>query len=188
MRRLAVVDDNDTAPLTLTEAKLHCKVDVADDDELIESLITAVAQLCETEMAAPLLEKDYQLLLSEFPDEISLHARTSAVASVKYYDSSNVLQTLSVDDYYASLTGIVATIEPVDSWPDTYPRPDAVEVLFTAGWEDADSIPKAVKQWMLLRIKHFYDNRESVVVGVTASEMPASHVDCLLDSYRVQPL
>jgi uncharacterized phiE125 gp8 family phage protein len=188
MRRLSVVEDNSDLPLTEAEAKLHCKIDVSDDDALIESLIAAVAELCETELAAPLLEKDYRLLLDSFPDEITLLARTSAVASVKYYDSNNVLQTLSTDDYYAALTGVMASLTPVDAWPETYVRPDAVEVLFTAGWPDADSIPNAVKQWMLLRIKHYYDNRESVAVGVSATEMPASHIDTLLDRYRVQPL
>lgn len=188
MRRLSIVTDNAAAPITTAEAKLHCKVDLSDDDALIASLVTATAQLCETEMAAPLMTKSYKLLLDEFPAEITLLARTSAVASVKYYDENNVQQTLSSALYYVSLTGVTGAIEPVDSWPATYVRPDAVEVLFAAGWATAAAIPQAVKQWMLLRIKHYYDNRDSVAVGISAVEMPSSHIDGLLDSYRVQPV
>ena len=40
-------DDNIVEPVTLTEAKDFCKVDIDTDDSLISALITAARQDCE---------------------------------------------------------------------------------------------------------------------------------------------
>ena len=54
-------------PITRAEAKAFAKVDVTDDDSLIDALITAARQLVETEQNRQLMPATYELTLDEFP-------------------------------------------------------------------------------------------------------------------------
>jgi uncharacterized phiE125 gp8 family phage protein len=86
-------------------------------------------------------------------------AKVSAVASVKYYDTEDTLQTLSSADYGLDLTGTPALVWLKDgaAWPalSAY-RPRPVQVQFTAGFA---TVPEDVKQGILLLAAHFYANR-----------------------------
>lgn len=54
-------------PLTLTEAKLHLRVDFTDDDALITSLITAARMKCEDMVARSYVTTGWLLTLDRFP-------------------------------------------------------------------------------------------------------------------------
>lgn len=54
-------------PVTLAEAKLHLRVDIADDDAMITSLIKAAREFCETELRQALITQQWRLLLDSFP-------------------------------------------------------------------------------------------------------------------------
>jgi uncharacterized phiE125 gp8 family phage protein len=62
---------------------------------------------------------------------------------------------------------------------------NAVKVRYVAGWANAAAVPQGIKQWMLLNIGHWYENREaSTGGGLVALPFIAS----LLDRYRVWTL
>lgn len=48
-----------------------------------------------------------------------------------------------------------------------------------------DTVPKAIKQWILLRIASLYENRESVFTGQAMQAAPRDFADGLLDRYRI---
>lgn len=72
------------------------------------------------------------------------------------------------------------------SFPDITKRNDAVLARYTVGYGSAASdVPEIIKQAILLTIGNFYQNRNSVITGKTATELPMN-VKWLLDTYKVQ--
>jgi len=70
-------------------------------------------------------------------------------------------------------------------WPDTVVAVNAVRVNYTAGYgEDAEDVPQAIRQWILLRVGHWYENREASIVGAPVEPLP--FLNGLIDCYRVR--
>lgn len=191
------LDTGATEPVSLSEAKAHCRVDTGDDDALILGLITAARQLCEFATHVSLMPTVCTMTLDAFPDNglIELwHGPVNSVTWVKYLDSAGVQQTLAGASYRTDLQsnpGRIA-LAPNASWPSTEAGAiAAVSVSYKTGYGGAGpALPQAVKQWILLHVAHYYANREPAValtVGTPAIS-PLPVLDGLLDDVRVWPL
>lgn len=161
-------------PVSLAEAKAHCRVDHTDEDALIGSLIAAATGHLDGAsgiLGRCMVTQEWALDLDAFPETIALPlAPVVTVDAVKYIDGSDALQTLDAAEYVVSNGRIEAA--PDADWPVTRDRQGAVTVEFTAGYGAAEDVPAALKAAMLLMIGHWYANRESVIVGTIASELP----------------
>ena len=72
------------------------------------------------------------------------------------------------------------------TFPDITKRNDAVICRYTVGYgSSASDVPEIIKQAILLTIGNFYENRNSVIIGRIATELP-QNVKWLLDTYKVQ--
>lgn len=177
-------------PLTLAEAKAHLRVDIADEDALINSIITATRQYCEQITGRSLLAQQWRLVLDQFPPVIELEkGPITAITSVIYTDMSGAVQTAAESDYVADLSGSLTRLTPKFGaiWPIALPQIGSVAVNFTAGYgAAAASVPVGLKNWMLLRIAALYNSREELVV-LHRGESVAPHpfIDSLLDAYRI---
>lgn len=82
-----------------------------------------------------------------------------SVASIKYRDSEDVLQTLPTAQYIvvtAFEPGIVY-LKAEYEWPCLADRPDAVEIEFVAGYGAATAdTPGVIYQALLLLARHFF--------------------------------
>ena len=54
-------------PVTLAEAKQHCRIEYDDDDNLVGVLITAARRYCETRLRSALITQTWVLLMDGFP-------------------------------------------------------------------------------------------------------------------------
>lgn len=185
---LALITAPTGEPLTVNDAvtKLQLRVDGADDDALIGLYIAAARRAAEHQTGRKLIAQTWELALDAFPAaEIELPlAPVASITSVKYLDSTAVLQTVASNQYTldaASLPGWVIPAAGV-SWPDTYPSANAVKVRFVAGWADAAAVPEDIMLWMLTHVAHWYKNREAVGEG---NLQPLPYVDGLLDPHRI---
>jgi uncharacterized phiE125 gp8 family phage protein len=100
--------------------------------------------------------------LSDFPtDGIVLPVSpVTAVTTVKYYDSAGVLQTVSASDYYYSLYEEPTVIRFKDTPPTVNDyKVEAVEVAFTAGYANANAVPKKIRQAILVKMGDYYTVR-----------------------------
>ena len=171
-----------TEPVTLDEAKLHLRVDGADENALISAMISAARESCEDRIEGTIPVTGWRLTLDAFPDAINLpRAPIASVESVKYLDAGGVQQTLSALDYLVDTVSTPGYIVPAygKAWPETREQINAVEVEYTAG---SATTPAALKAWMLLAIGDMYANREA------SAERPAvahGFADRLLDPFRV---
>lgn len=175
--------------VTLEEAKRQLRVDLDDDDSYIEDiLIPAATAHAEAFLNRRLMPQTVELRMDCFPLRgFALGVDpVRSISSVKYYDVDNVDQTLSADVYETDLTEFAAWIQPKadQQWPNVYPRIHAVRIAMEAGFADAESIPKAIKQAILLHVTHLYENREPVMQG---SPVDLAY-ETLLYPHRIVPV
>lgn len=181
-------------PVSLTEAKLHLKVEHVADDTLITSLIEAARHQIEAVTGRAIMTQTLDLRLDRFPrGEIRLvKPPVSAIALFTYVDTDGTTRTMASADYRADLpSGPLAQpgrIEPVygGAWPSTRDVSNAVRVQLTCGYGSAALVPAPLKAAMFLLIGHWYETREAVNVnaGVTVQVVPLA-VDALLGPFRV---
>lgn len=177
-----VITHPTTEPITLQQAKDHLKVDVSDDDDLINVLITAARQSAEQYTNRAILTQTVEEFFKCFEDIRLQRNPVQSVTSVTYTDTEETNQTWSDTDYSLFLTAEPAKIllKTGKSFPtDVVDRANAVKVTYVAGWTQASDVPKPIIQAMLLMIAKWYDNRaDSVKKLPTASQY-------LLNNYRV---
>lgn len=187
---LRVITQPENEPVSLSEVKLHLRVEHNEEDTLIASLIKTAREVAETSFTwRALAIQTFEYTLDRFPSDRSVYLPRpplKTVESISYKDRTGTETVLNTDCYIvdtAAEPGRVVLV-PEASWPDVelYPT-SAVRIRFTAGY-DATDIPESIKQGMLLMIGHWYENREAVVVGNVAREVPFA-VEALLYPYRV---
>jgi len=189
---LKLITAPSTYPVTLAEAKLHCRVDIADDDTLITALITAATEMAEQKTGRAIMTQTLELTLDAFPEAFELtRVPVQSITSVKYYDTTGTQQTLSdtlyaldaADDFgFAHISPVYAGV-----WPDTRDQINAVAVRYVAGYADAASVPQSIKNWILLMVSTMYANRETEAYSSRAvsTTVQMQFVDRLLDRYVV---
>lgn len=174
-------------PVSLAEAKDHCRVDGSDEDMLITALITAARESAEHETGRALCTQTRELVLDEFPEAFVLRgAPVQSVVSIKYIDSAGVEQTLDPADYILdkdSEPGF-AVAGYGKAWPETYAMINAVRVRYVCGYGVASDVPASIKAWMLLAIGTLYAQRETMVVGQSSS-LPDRFWHRLLDPHII---
>lgn len=167
-------------PVSLAEARAHCRVDINDDDLLLSGLITAAREHIEIIGWVTLPQQTLDLWLEDGfeDDEIKLPRPPAiSVTHVKYYDTADVEYTLSTAVYYANVIGKPAEVHLKygQNWPSTTLRDyNAVNVRYVAGYATPEAIPQRYKQAILLLVGHWYENRESAISGTISREIDFS--------------
>lgn len=170
-------------PITLTEAKLHARIDGDIEDGLVLNMITAAREYCENYTGRSFASKTLEYYLDSFPlGEISLPRRpVTSVSSISYKDYEGTETTLTANtDYIVNVDSGKIALPYGKSWPTFTPYPlNPIKITYLTG--DAGAFPGPVKTAMLLLIGHWYANREAG--GSVSSEVVFS-VRSLLDQYR----
>lgn len=186
---LTLVTPPATEPVTLTEAKLHLKVEHDADDDLIEVWITAAREWAETFTGRSFITTTWDLTCDRFPcpgGEIEIpRSPTQSVTSVTYVDVNGDSQVWDAAFYAVDTATEPARLvhDSEQAWPALRSELNAVTVRFVAGYGDADDVPKAIKAAILMLVGHWYEHRESVSVQEHFTVPMA--VESLLYSNRV---
>lgn len=180
-------------PITLAQAKLHLRVDHADEDALIEGLITTVRMACEDRIQGTLITTGWTFALDAFPGGpgaciLLPMPPTIGLASVQYVDPAGATQAMD----WASLVHVDLISQPAriaprsGSWPATARQLNAVQITYTAGHGPAAAdVPRPLVQWMLLAMGDLYANRQR---SAERPQVPQGFADGLLDPYRLYAL
>lgn len=178
--------------VSLDEAKLHLRVDSDEEDELINVFRAAACAQIDgpaSYMGRAIGEQTLSLILDEFPScgPIKLPCPpVQSVTSVKYLDEDGVEQTLATSVYRVINAGrddVAIELKVDQSWPTILEDVGAVRIVYVAGYE---TVPAPLKAAALLMLADLYENRETVAVGVSATEIPMSMtVKNLLANYRI---
>jgi len=187
-------------PISTAEAKTHLKVDVSDDDTLIATLVASARRSCEEYTNRALIDQSWTLFMDFWPGAgaddplwegtregpetiLGGHAQhielpkapLDSVTSIKTYDDSDNDTEFSSDNYFVDTASEPARValRTGQSWPIPTRTVNGIEIIFKAGYGTAGSdVPDDLLRGMYLLIGHMYENREQVVVGAAANELP----------------
>ena len=179
-------------PVTLAEAKAHCRVDTSTDDAYIVSLITAAREWVEQYLDRSLVHQQYVMRLDSFPYEIELPrppmatVGTNTAVTVAYTLGDESTATLSTASYRVdrqATPGVVRQLRN-GTWPANLDDYNAVTVTWWAGYgSSGSSVPVAIRHAILMLVGHWYEFRTSVLTGSISKEIEFG-VKSLLDSQR----
>lgn len=188
-------------PLSLQEVKDHLRVDHVEEDALIVGLTQAAREYVEGQTLRQLVTATLRATVDSFPHVqrswsgwapargriVLERAPVVSVTSITYVDTVGVTQTLATSEYvvHTPTSDEPAWIEPTYSswWPSAREQSQAVVVTFVAGYGAASAVPRIFKQAMLLLIGHWFENRETVVTGTIATNIPMA-AQALIDLGR----
>lgn len=188
MLRPVLVTPPATMPVSLAEAKAHCRVDHSDDDALITSMIVAATTYLDGWtgiLGRALVTQTWRQDFGSFRGCLRLPVGpVASIDSVKHFDADNSEQTVDPDVFvlWTDARGSYVDLASGMAWPQAYDRPDAVRITYVAG-DDAAAVPAPIKAAILLHVAHLYLNREAVVVGETPSVQPMAAA-ALVAPYR----
>lgn len=189
--------DASTPVLTTAEAKTHLRVDHSDEDTYIDALIDAATKFAEEFTGRAILSQEWKASYRNWPTWVCgfkffelPRPKLISVDSVKYYNLSNVLTTLS-DSYYNAEGDYPASVTFTSSFSDPGLSDDRrypIEIVFTAGYGvTSDDVPEMLVQAIRLMVKHFYEIRMPVLENINATKVPLSALT-LLRHYRFRKL
>ena len=175
-----------TEPLTYAEVKAYLRLNGDTEETFVTSLITAARMKVETMIWRPLISQAWGMYFDYSELDTRVYninkAPVISVDNIKYYDSDNVLQTLSASDYEVDIYGNPCRFRIIDM-PECYDRLGTLQVNFTCGYANAGSVPQPIKLAMYMIIGHLYENRQDVMTGTQVNSVPQGS-ETLLEPYR----
>lgn len=176
-RSLVKVSVSSTLPVTLQEAKHHCRVDSDADDTYLTALILSATEWCEGQCDATFRSTTLEASYDSFPMwEIVLPGSPAqdAAVTITYRDEAGATQTMSSGtDFQFDHRTIPPRCHPNYSatWPAVRGDENSVIVRWQAGYPSQETTPAIVKHLILLLAGHWYENREPVIHGQGVSSL-----------------
>jgi len=175
-------------PVTATELRTHLRITTNDEDVYLRELITLARTHLEQITWRAFLTQTWDYWWNDFNVEPLKIPRPplSSVTHVKYYDSDEVLQTLSTDTWENAERdgyGIVRRKYDQD-WPMLRGYYDDVNLRAVCGYGDADDVPPNLKHAIKLLAGHWFENREDTA-DVQIYPIPLG-VRCLIAPYQAK--
>ncbi|MCX8998465.1 phage head-tail connector protein [Rhizobiaceae bacterium BDR2-2] len=177
-------------PLTLAGAKAHLRLDGAEEDALILSLIATARDHLERETGLCLIGRTMRLYRDRWPPDGVLdldHGPVTAVSAVTVYDDAGDASAVSLEGH--RLDG---TARPARLWLKDRPAPGAalngIEVDFVAGFgETGADVPDALKRAMLEHVALMFTFRGAVAAENQPAAVPEGY-DRLVAPWRIRRL
>jgi uncharacterized phiE125 gp8 family phage protein len=176
-------------PISVAEAKAHCRVDSDAEDTLIASLILAARMHIERSLDVALIEQSWSLYLDAWPDRHFVRLPLAPVVSldaVRLYSPTDTNITLDPSLFFLDSAGSRPRLVRRDAqaWPLPGRPANGIEIAFTAGYGPAaDDVPMPIRLAIKMLVAHWYEAREPVLPGEDANALPLT-VASLVAPYR----
>jgi uncharacterized phiE125 gp8 family phage protein len=186
--RASLVTAPTEEPVSLDEAKAHCRINTTSEDDLILALIIAARTQVEAKTERALVTQVWDFKLDDVWDYVFDVPKPplQTISFVKYVDYSNVVQTLSSSLYQFSapsgphaergrLMPVLGAFWPI-ARPDTF---DAYTIRAVCGYGLATAVPQPLKNAILFLVAEMYDRRsESYTEHIKSQNFLASDALC----------
>lgn len=165
--------------LTRVQIEEHLRVDSTDDATLIDLLIETSREWIESYTGHVFTAADKTFRFRSFGSRMVISSKPlNEVTAINYEDPDGVSQTYD--------NSRIVRQEVIPARNEVFPATDPeTEIVVTAnvGYEAEDPFPALLSQAQLLLIGHLYENREQVITGTIATELPFG-IKTLLAPYR----
>lgn len=123
-------------PISLTEAKLHLRVDGTADDALIGLLITAAREFCESYEHRAYMVKTIVMTDDDLREHYLPFSPVIGIDSITYVDSAGDTQTVTatVYDVLSNHDPAAVILAYNQTWPSVRGHTDDVKITYKAGY------------------------------------------------------
>lgn len=185
--------DPDDEPITVAQARVHLRVaaDAVDDVRWIRDNLPRVRQECEQYLERALAKQTLAVAAPQLGPVTLPMGPVRSVSGIKYTDPAGVEQPLVAGVWTLDTWFDPACVYAVQgaTWPSAQSGPSPMRVTYLTGYRapsesgDHELIPGPCVNAMLLLLGHRFENREAVIVGTSAIDLPLG-VQHLLNPYR----
>lgn len=190
-RRWVITTAPTEKPITVAEAKTHLRVDIADDDNMIDGLIGVATDYLESRTSSAFITQTWDLWLDDWPDMRVFYLPKPPVQSVvhiKYFDENNTESVFAASNYLVDTYDWPGRIvlKTGSNYPNVVLRQaNGINVQFVCGYGLAAAVPDPLKMAIKLLVGDLYENRENTLIaqGVTVAQLPFA-VNSLIEPFR----
>lgn len=180
-----LITPNTVLEVSLDAAKAQLGIDGTELDETVTAWVKGVVAYAEHQTGRVILNQTWRTTLDTFPDAIRLpFPNCTSITSLKFLDTSGILQTLDPQDYELSAEGQAAWIVPAygKAWPTTYGKINTVTVDAVFGYGATENdVPADYRLFILAKLREQFD----ASTRLERDTVQASFVDHLLDGKKV---
>ncbi len=186
MGTLTLVQGPQIQAVSLELVKEAMRVDTSATDNAIDLAISAAISRLDGRdglLGRALAPQTWRLQLPRWPlegESICLPLPPLIqVSSITYLDEDEAEQTLATSVYDVINTESMRSLVRLakdQTWPDLATRPDAVRIVFDAGYVDEQSpaniaVPDPIKQAIILMVQMWYDNPDREEIPGTVNSL-----------------
>lgn len=170
-------------PVSLAELKAHARIDGDHEDDLLVGLILAATSMIENYIGRSLMEQTWRFTLQRFSERIELpRGPVRSISSFAATDGDGTVQDVGSSVYSEDLDADPPALvrNSGESWPSISNDVNPIVIEYVAGY---DPLPADIKQALLMLVASWYSNRETLLTGGAAAEMPLGTM-ALLQNHR----
>ena len=156
--------------ITVDEIKRYSRITISEEDTLVGELIDRAMIHLYRETSHISATTTFKVTQSDWTDMYVDIFPYASIASVKYYDSNNTLQTLDSANYRV-FDGVYPWKVEFTSSPTLFDRPDAIQVNAVCGYTEGNC-PDDYKHVLAVSVATWYEVRQGIVIGTIATEVP----------------
>lgn len=155
-------------PVTLAEAKMHCRITSSTEDALVSAWIIAARGRAENYTHRRFITQTWDWSMDAFPYGVLAvpHAPLQSVTAITYVDAVGLEQVLDPAAYQVDAMSDPGRIAPAAGGTWTWVvvpsnTLNAVTVRFVCGYGLAADVPQEIRAAMLLHISDLNEHREA---------------------------
>jgi uncharacterized phiE125 gp8 family phage protein len=185
-----VGDQRTTAPdnsVFLATVKSHLKIEVADEDTLLQVYIDAAVTYIEKQTRRSLLTQSWTVVYDSLPNATYLELSRGPLQSVTTfttYDDADAATT-TFADYNVDTLGDRLALKDGYSWPTDIRNRAGVKIEYVTGYGGAlADVPEDIVQAVLMLVGYWNSNRDLMCSVSTVSGSVMAPVNALIGSAR----
>lgn len=178
-----------TLPVLLDEALLHLREDSSERDAYIEGLLEAAVSYLDGYsgvLGRALINQTWRQDFDRLGDCLKLPLLANAITSIVLVDASGAETVIADSNYRLQHNGLGSFVRMASGFSSPVQLAEAggVQVTFIAGYgAEGTAVPASIRHAILAMVGHWYVNRETVVTGTIATQVPMS-AEMLLAPFR----
>lgn len=189
MKYLEIATPNTTQIVSTADLKEHLRITFSDDDSYIAALESAAKNTVENYCNIFLLETELVQYGFNF-DDVSILFKSEildgSVPELSVYSGGAWVLQSGVEFITESKPPRLYKNNATLSTPDSNIT-QKYKVVYKVGYASVSDIPQGLIQAIKILVADMYENRQSVIVGKAASEIPKT-AEYLMQQYKIQTL
>jgi uncharacterized phiE125 gp8 family phage protein len=158
-------------PITINEAKAHLRVDIGDDDAIIDSYIQIARANVEDRTGAIPPAQYEKFMLPVYP--------VASISNAKYIDYKGV-ETLLGASVFSLLPATRGQTYAANTGAKIFGQTDCLFLTLDAGYLSPDDVPPALKAAVMVALAYIYEHR-----GDTDAALMDAKLKTFCDPHRL---